>query len=233
MRIGLTYDLKDDYLALGFSEHAVAEFDSTVTIDAIAGALASLGHSVDRIGHVRALAARLVAGDRWDLVFNIAEGVAGFGRESQYARSAAVKHRSRKRSPCRASPRTSSSGRPAGGTRCSSASRSSEPMASRSLAASSYASASLARSIRSRSTVTALRDRLVGAYPVVKPFRMASVALNLPEERRVAQADAGASRPSGWRCESADGTEVALIRKDGLFVPKSLQKLNPEYLLGK
>jgi D-alanine-D-alanine ligase len=83
VRIGLTYDLKDDYLALGFSEHAVAEFDSTVTIDAIAGALASLGHSVDRIGHVRALAARLVAGDRWDLVFNIAEGVAGFGRESQ------------------------------------------------------------------------------------------------------------------------------------------------------
>ncbi len=24
-----------------------------------------------------------------------------------------------------------------------------------------------------------------------------------------------------------------LIRKDGLFVPKSLHKLNPEYLLGK
>jgi len=38
---------------------------------------------VVRIGHVRALAARLVAGERWDLVFNIAEGVAGFGRESQ------------------------------------------------------------------------------------------------------------------------------------------------------
>jgi D-alanine-D-alanine ligase len=83
VRIGLTYDLKDDYLALGFTEHAVAEFDSAVTIDAIAGALSSLGHGVDRIGHVRALAARLVAGDRWDLVFNIAEGVAGFGRESQ------------------------------------------------------------------------------------------------------------------------------------------------------
>jgi D-alanine-D-alanine ligase len=32
---------------------------------------------------VRALAARLVAGWRCDLVFNIAEGVAGFGRESQ------------------------------------------------------------------------------------------------------------------------------------------------------
>ena len=83
MRIGLTYDLKNDYLALGFDEHAVAEFDSLATIEAIAGALESFGHSVDRIGHVRALAARLVAGQRWDLVFNIAEGVTGFGRESQ------------------------------------------------------------------------------------------------------------------------------------------------------
>ena len=83
MRIGLTYDLKDDYLALGFSEHAVAEFDSPATINAVAGALESLGHEVERIGHVRSLATRLVAGARWDLVFNIAEGVAGFGRESQ------------------------------------------------------------------------------------------------------------------------------------------------------
>jgi D-alanine-D-alanine ligase len=83
LRIGFTYDLKADYLALGFSEHAVAEFDTEVTIDAISGALRTLGHDVVRIGHVKALAARLVAGERWDLVFNIAEGVAGFGRESQ------------------------------------------------------------------------------------------------------------------------------------------------------
>jgi D-alanine-D-alanine ligase len=83
VRIGFTYDLKDDYLALGFGAEAVAEFDGRATIDAIAGALASLGHEVVRIGHVRALAARLVAGERWDLVFNIAEGVSGYGRESQ------------------------------------------------------------------------------------------------------------------------------------------------------
>ena len=83
MRIGFTYDLKDDYLALGLAEREVAEFDSLATIDAIAGALIEQGHEVDRVGHVRALAARLVAGSRWDLVFNIAEGVAGFGRESQ------------------------------------------------------------------------------------------------------------------------------------------------------
>jgi D-alanine-D-alanine ligase len=83
VRIGFTYDLKDDYLALGLAEHEVAEFDSLPTIDAIDGALKDLGHEVDRVGHVRALAARLVAGWRCDLVFNVAEGVAGFGRESQ------------------------------------------------------------------------------------------------------------------------------------------------------
>jgi D-alanine-D-alanine ligase len=83
VRIGFTYDLKDDHLALGVPEHEVAEFDSPKTIDAIAGALTELGHEVERVGHVRALAARLVAGWRCDLVFNIAEGVAGFGRESQ------------------------------------------------------------------------------------------------------------------------------------------------------
>lgn len=83
MRVGLTYDLKDDYLALGFGEHEVAEFDSPATIAALEGALTALGHAVERVGHVRALAARLVAGWRCDLVFNIAEGVAGFGRESQ------------------------------------------------------------------------------------------------------------------------------------------------------
>jgi D-alanine-D-alanine ligase len=83
MLIGVTYDLKDDYAALGFGEQDVAEFDSIDTIDAVCGALTALGHDCVRIGNVRALARRLVAGDRWDLVFNIAEGVAGFGRESQ------------------------------------------------------------------------------------------------------------------------------------------------------
>jgi D-alanine-D-alanine ligase len=83
VRVGLTYDLKDEYLAQGLAPHQVAEFDSPATIDAIAEALTSLGHEVERIGHVRSLAERLVGGWRCDLVFNIAEGVAGFGRESQ------------------------------------------------------------------------------------------------------------------------------------------------------
>ena len=41
MRIALVYDLRDDYRALGFSEEAVAEFDTVDTIDQLAGALAS------------------------------------------------------------------------------------------------------------------------------------------------------------------------------------------------
>lgn len=83
MRIGLTYDLRSDYLAAGFSEEATAEFDSAVTIEGIAAVLAARGFIVERIGHVKALAARLVAGERWDLVFNIAEGLQGVAREAQ------------------------------------------------------------------------------------------------------------------------------------------------------
>jgi D-alanine-D-alanine ligase len=81
MRVGLTYDLRDDYLAEGFGEEETAEFDSPDTIRALEDALAALGHEPIAIGHARALAARLAAGERWDLVFNIAEGLYGFGRE--------------------------------------------------------------------------------------------------------------------------------------------------------
>ena len=82
MRIGITYDLREDHTRNGHSGEDAAEFDSVETIDAIDGALRSLGHSTDRIGHGRNLMRRLVQGDRWDMVFNIAEGVQGFGREA-------------------------------------------------------------------------------------------------------------------------------------------------------
>lgn len=83
MRVGITYDLKDDYLAEGLAEEACAEFDSIETIDGIDGALRTLGYDTDRIGHCRALVSRLAKGDRWDVVFNIAEGMSGMGREAQ------------------------------------------------------------------------------------------------------------------------------------------------------
>jgi len=81
--IGLTYDLRSEYLKNGYSEEETAEFDSEDTINAIESTLQQLGYRTDRIGHIRTLTSRLVKGDRWDLVFNIAEGLSGIGRESQ------------------------------------------------------------------------------------------------------------------------------------------------------
>jgi D-alanine-D-alanine ligase len=83
MRVGMTYDLRDDYLAAGFSEQETAEFDRASTVEAIEAALQKMGHEPIRIGNLQALVGELAAGNRWDLVFNIAEGLYGFGRESQ------------------------------------------------------------------------------------------------------------------------------------------------------
>lgn len=82
MRIGITYDLRADYLAAGYGEEETAEFDRPETIEAIEGAIQALGHQTERIGNVRALVNRLATGATWDLVFNIAEGLHGYGREA-------------------------------------------------------------------------------------------------------------------------------------------------------
>lgn len=83
MIVGLTYDLRQDYLDIGYNEEETAEFDSVDTINAIDQALQSLGYKTDRIGNIRSLNKRLARGDRWDIVFNIAEGLYGIGREAQ------------------------------------------------------------------------------------------------------------------------------------------------------
>jgi D-alanine-D-alanine ligase len=82
MKIGITYDLRDDYLAEGYSEEQTAEFDKPETIEAIDRTIQDLGHQTVQIGRLQSLVRLLAAGDRWDLVFNIAEGLRGFGREA-------------------------------------------------------------------------------------------------------------------------------------------------------
>jgi D-alanine-D-alanine ligase len=83
MRVGITYDLRQDYRAMGMSEEETAEFDRADTIEAIEDSLVALGYRTERIGNVPRLVELLASGHRWDMVFNIAEGLYGYGRESQ------------------------------------------------------------------------------------------------------------------------------------------------------
>lgn len=83
MQIGFVFDLREDYLAAGHSALEVAEFDSPETIAEIEAALCRLGHEVLRVGRGQLLARRLAGGERFDLVFSIAEGLRGRSREAQ------------------------------------------------------------------------------------------------------------------------------------------------------
>jgi D-alanine-D-alanine ligase len=83
MIVGLTFDLKDTYLKQGFSKEEVAEFDSEETISGLENTLNTLGYQTERIGNIVELTLALAKGKRWDIVFNIAEGLYGIGRETQ------------------------------------------------------------------------------------------------------------------------------------------------------
>jgi len=82
MKIGLTYDLRSWYLDQGYSMEDTAEFDKQDTVDAIDTALRKMGFETEPIGNCFQLIDALSAGKKWDLVFNIAEGLYGDGRES-------------------------------------------------------------------------------------------------------------------------------------------------------
>lgn len=82
MKVGLTYDLRSWYLARGYSMEDTAEFDKKETIDAIDAALRKMGFETESVGNCFQLIEALSAGKKWDLVFNIAEGLYGDGRES-------------------------------------------------------------------------------------------------------------------------------------------------------
>jgi len=82
MRIGLTYDLRSWYLERGYTMDETAEFDKEETVAALEDVLMRLGYETERIGNLFQLVEKLAAGKRWDMVFNIAEGLYGDGRES-------------------------------------------------------------------------------------------------------------------------------------------------------
>jgi D-alanine-D-alanine ligase len=74
MRIGITYDLKNDLPVAGdLPDDALEEFDSPETIEAIATVLRQDRHEVVLLGDGEAMVRRVLA-CRPDLVFNIAEG---------------------------------------------------------------------------------------------------------------------------------------------------------------
>ena len=83
MKIGLTYDLKDDYKDAGLDLETIAELDTIDTVEGIEAALQAIGLETVRIGHIKNLVIKLAAGERWDLVFNITEGLYGVAREAQ------------------------------------------------------------------------------------------------------------------------------------------------------
>ena len=84
MRIGLSYDLKDAVsVEPAGADDALEEYDTPETVDIIASALESKGHSVVMLGGGEAFL-RCILGERLDFVFNIAEGRGNHrSRESQ------------------------------------------------------------------------------------------------------------------------------------------------------
>jgi len=82
MKIGLTFDLRSWYIDRGYSMDETAEFDKQETVDALENSLKLMGHETEPIGNAFQLIEALATGRRWDMVFNIAEGLYGDGRES-------------------------------------------------------------------------------------------------------------------------------------------------------
>jgi D-alanine-D-alanine ligase len=85
MRIGLSFDLKDEVILGGAEpvDDALEEYDCRETVDIIASAVESRGHSAVRLGGGRGFL-KSILNEEVDLVFNIAEGWGNYrSRESQ------------------------------------------------------------------------------------------------------------------------------------------------------
>ena len=85
MKVGLTYDLKDEYVPQPDDPpDAATELDTEETIAALEGAIRANGHKTVRIGNARQLMQLAMDDDLdVDLVFNISEGIEGRSREAQ------------------------------------------------------------------------------------------------------------------------------------------------------
>lgn len=84
LRVGLAFDLREAHpLAPGMPPDRFAELDEESTIAAIERELVGLGHRVVRLGGFRQLVDRIGSGLGVDVVFNLAEGTMGRGREAQ------------------------------------------------------------------------------------------------------------------------------------------------------
>ncbi len=81
LRVGLTYNLKRVVPKHAGDDDTEAEYDSATTIDALARAIAAEGHQVVRLEATRDIVRRLPDAGV-DVVFNLAEGIAGRGREA-------------------------------------------------------------------------------------------------------------------------------------------------------
>jgi D-alanine-D-alanine ligase len=82
MKVGITYDLRSWYIDRGYSMDETAEFDKQETVDALENSLKQMGYETEPVGNVFQLIEALARGSRWDIVFNISEGLYGDGRES-------------------------------------------------------------------------------------------------------------------------------------------------------
>ena len=82
VKVGVTYNLKHAEKPSETAPDAQAEYDSMDTVLAIASAIRSHGHQTVLLEADQTLPNRLLA-EKPDLVFNIAEGYGGRGREAQ------------------------------------------------------------------------------------------------------------------------------------------------------
>lgn len=80
LRVGLVFNLKRQKMSLGGDDHE-AEFDSPTTVAAIQQAIESFGHEVVLIEATAGFLTKITQ-EQIDVVFNIAEGVAGRSREA-------------------------------------------------------------------------------------------------------------------------------------------------------